>query len=374
MQASFGKLETRIETLLQQVDKKLVESQPPEVDNTLLEILGSEEAIEVTYPSQEDAHKIPPKPAWLRLLFLYRKTFPGDSSYVEDELQRGFRKPGSEVRNLDTLDVWRILSTEISERHWGSNGSFIHVNNMLFSVAESGSTTKTLSTQLTDQDSRHLTAKIPSLSLAKLILRNGEVSPGGGSCGERYHSTSRFETVTFPFAVCFIEIDEEHQVYTLEQFVWGREMQASLIVVVKAMWADYTGLTKGGYSMRTVVNEFCDHLQGKMQAVVILGDFDLQQWYKLVQEAKIYFQRNSDAFEIGDVRKVLDLISRTHMTARSVEYHNLSSVLLEAEAHFGPRAPWLVLANLLNISWNWKRAAFLPRAFKALLSGEACLI
>jgi hypothetical protein len=140
------------------------------------------------------------------------------------------------------------------------------------------------------------------------------------------------------------------------------------------MWADYTGLTKGGYSMRTVVNEFCDHLQGKMQAVVILGDFDLQQWYKLVQEAKIYFQRNSDAFEIGDVRKVLDLISRTHMTARSVEYHNLSSVLLEAEAHFGPRAPWLVLANLLNISWNWKRAAFLPRAFKALLSGEACLI
>jgi hypothetical protein len=376
MLASFGQMSLTVgatDDRLKKVYEKLRESETPADKQNRLEILGSEEAITVEYPTEKEAKAIPSNPPWCRLLFLYRKSFPQDSEYVSNEIQRAAdMRESRQVRLLDSLDVWRILCAEVSERGTApSDTNEIHVNNMMFRVTDSKPPLGRLSTELTDQDTRHLTTTIPSLAFAKQILRNGQVTPGGGYCGEKYYSSENFETVTFPLAFCMVRIDREHQLYPEKSFVWGGIMQASLIVIVRDIWSSREEITKGGYNMRDVVKEYCDELSPQ-DWVVITSDLDKLQWYKLRAEAERYFAENSLPFEIGDVDTLLKAVE--HRQTRTLQQTWIGQVNNVAESHFQERAPWLLLAALLNLGWNWQRATSLYKPFTELVSQEYCSI
>lgn len=362
-----------MDELLRKIDAKFSETQPLAPNNNRLELLGSEEAIKVTYPTMKEVQAISASPPWMRLLFLYSKSFPDGSDYVEEEVRRGMNNgTGSQIRLLDTLDVWRILCAEISAMR-NSEHPQICINNMIFRVQTSNDTAgvDTLVTQLTDQDPAHLTTRIPSLNLAKQMLRNGQATPGGGLCGEKYHSSKNFDTVTFPSAFCMVSIHKEHQVYPRSWWMWGRNMQASLVVIVRDTWSCCDERTTGDYVMGAVVKEYCDGLSPD-DWTISTGNFNLANWWKLRHQAHIYFANSNSSFEIEDAVTVLELIAQRPKKHLQADW--IAKVLTEAVAYFQERATWFLLVALLNLSSNWWRAGFLPSPFDRLLSQEYCKI
>lgn len=193
-------------------------------------------------------------------------------------------------------------------------------------------------------------------------------------CGESYVSTpGNYRTVIFPYAFCLVGIDQSHQVYKSDHLNWFTRCRRVLQHVVKRASTTFTGYTKGKELLSESVadySRFCNPQE-------IFGDeggFIQFKWWKLKQEAEIFFKANQKPFEIEDVMSILRLCTDSHPRPLGGTGSIVEKAMTLGEAYFHDRAKWLFLTMLLNLDWNWKRFSLLPPKFEKLLESEYCII
>jgi hypothetical protein len=341
----------------EQLQALIKKSSPEDEQDIAIEelyLLGSDDSMsDIHCPPDGKMKDIPAQPQWLQLLYFFKNCFIDQPDYVNGELQEERQAdPRLNRRKVDSLTMWRIMSTSIKPV---LSASFYIPGARLYLA---GGQDNYLAVDYRGYD----TLYIPSLETARLVLRNAQSTPEGALCGEVYQNTSNYE-LTMPYLLCMSKFPDKNRLYTKNQLSWATNCLLWLKDVVRRIRVDESE------PPQTEINALCFHKGRDWFKAELMRGMDIQTaWYSCHKAMVTYFKQNSEPFEVEDTVKMLIKADNGDVDGF------VDDVQQSRMPEFGGREKSLLLALLINLSWNLPGAIEIPETFQKLLEKKYCIV